>query len=85
MIPADFIAKNASPLPVRSERVVQSPGDRIPDTSHPIQITDDEVSSGETGAIAGAVDFFASATFNAAASEERSVGQRLVHGWCRRD
>ena len=36
----------------------------IPDTQNPISIVDDEVSSGGTGNIPGAVDFFHSATFN---------------------
>jgi hypothetical protein len=36
----------------------------IPDTAHPILIGDDEVSSGGTGNIPGAVDFFHSAMFN---------------------
>jgi hypothetical protein len=36
----------------------------IPDTAHPIMIGDDEVSSGGTGDIPGAVDFFHSAMFN---------------------
>ena len=36
----------------------------IPDTQNPISIIDDEVSSGGTGNIPGAVDFFHSAMFN---------------------
>ncbi|MGH3024756.1 MAG: hypothetical protein ACRDNI_13950 [Gaiellaceae bacterium] len=36
----------------------------IPDTQNPISIVDDEVSSGGTGNIPGAVDFFHSAMFN---------------------
>jgi len=36
----------------------------LPDTEHPISIADDEVSSGGTGNIPGAVDFFHSAMFN---------------------
>jgi hypothetical protein len=36
----------------------------IPDTAHPILIGDDEVSSGGTGNIPGAVDFFHSAMFS---------------------
>ena len=36
----------------------------IPDTENPISIVDDEVSSGGTGNIPGAVDFFHSAMFN---------------------
>jgi len=36
----------------------------LPDTANPIWITDDEVSSGGTGDIPGAVDFFHSATFS---------------------
>jgi hypothetical protein len=36
----------------------------IPDTAHPILIGDDEVSSGGTGNIPGAVDFFHSAIFS---------------------
>jgi hypothetical protein len=36
----------------------------IPDTANPISIADDEVSSGGTGNIPGAVDFFHSAMFN---------------------
>jgi hypothetical protein len=36
----------------------------IPDTANPIWISDDEVSSGGTGDIPGAVDFFHSATFS---------------------
>jgi hypothetical protein len=36
----------------------------IPDTAHPILISDDKVSSGGTGNIPGAVDFFHSAIFN---------------------
>ena len=36
----------------------------IPDTANPISIIDDEVSSGGTGNIPGAVDFFHSVMFN---------------------
>lgn len=36
----------------------------IPDTANPIAIADDEVSSGGTGNIPGAIDFFHSAIFN---------------------
>lgn len=36
----------------------------IPDTAHPVIVGDDEVSSGGTGNIPGAVDFFHSAMFN---------------------
>lgn len=36
----------------------------IPDTENPIWISDDEVSSGGTGDIPGAIDFFHSATFS---------------------
>jgi hypothetical protein len=38
--------------------------DGIPDTAHPIVVADDEFSSGGTGNIPGAVDFFHSAMFN---------------------
>src|SRR6266511_1900749 len=36
----------------------------IPDTANPIWVSDDEVSSGGTGNIPGAIDFFHSATFS---------------------
>jgi hypothetical protein len=36
----------------------------IPDTEHPMAVMDDEVSSGGTGQIPGAVDFFHSVMFN---------------------
>jgi len=36
----------------------------IPDTAHPIMIADDELSSGGTGNIPGAIDFFHSVMFN---------------------
>jgi hypothetical protein len=36
----------------------------IPDTANPIWVSDDEVSSGGTGDIPGAIDFFHSATFS---------------------
>jgi hypothetical protein len=40
----------------------------IPDTAHPIWVSDDEFSSGGTGNIPGAIDFFHSATFSNDAS-----------------
>jgi len=40
----------------------------IPDTANPIWVSDDEVSSGGTGNIPGAIDFFHSATFSNDAS-----------------
>ena len=42
--------------------------DGIPDTANPIFVSDDEVSSGGTGNIPGAIDFFHSATFSNDAS-----------------
>jgi hypothetical protein len=36
----------------------------LPDTANPVSIHDDELSSGGSGQILGAVDFFHSATFN---------------------
>src|SRR5687768_8855523 len=41
-----------------------NPATGIPDTTNPIAIGDDEVSSGGTGQIPGAVDFFHSVMFN---------------------
>ena len=39
-------------------------GNGIPDTEHPMAVMDDEVSSGGTGTIPGAVDFFHSVMFD---------------------
>jgi hypothetical protein len=39
-------------------------GNGMPDTANPIWVSDDEVSSGGTGDIPGAIDFFHSATFS---------------------
>ncbi len=40
------------------------PANGIPDTANPVSVIDDEVSSGGTGNIPGAVDFFHSVMFN---------------------
>ena len=48
----------------RAGQVWEIDANGIPDTENPISIGDDEVSSGGTGKIPGAVDFFHSAMFN---------------------
>lgn len=40
------------------------PSTGIPDTAHPVFVSDDKFSSGNTGNIPGAIDFFHSATFS---------------------
>jgi hypothetical protein len=52
----------------------------IPDTANPISIIDDEVSSGGTGNIPGAVDFFHSAMFNNDGSVLNTVDESFGSG-----
>jgi hypothetical protein len=52
----------------------------IPDTQNPISIVDDEVSSGGTGNIPGAVDFFHSAMFNNDGSVLNTVDESFGSG-----
>jgi hypothetical protein len=52
----------------------------IPDTQNPISIIDDEVSSGGTGNIPGAVDFFHSAMFNNAGTVLNTVDESFGGG-----
>jgi hypothetical protein len=54
--------------------------DGLPDTTNPIIIGDDEVSSGGTGNIPGAVDFFHSAMFNNDASVVNWVDESFGSG-----
>jgi hypothetical protein len=52
----------------------------IPDTEHPILVGDDEVSSGGTGQIPGAVDFFHSVMFNNAGTVVNWVDESFGRG-----
>src|ERR671919_699027 len=52
----------------------------IPDTQNPISIVDDEVSSGGTGNIPGAVDFFHSAMFNNSGTVLNTVDESFGGG-----
>jgi hypothetical protein len=52
----------------------------LPDTAHPVSIADDKVSSGGTGQIPGAIDFFHSAMFNNAGTVVNWVDESFGEG-----
>jgi hypothetical protein len=54
----------------------------MPDTANPIWISDDEVSSGGTGDIPGAIDFFHSATFSNDASVVNWIDESFAPTGC---
>ena len=54
--------------------------DGLPDTANPVSIADDEVTSGGTGNIPGAIDFFHSAMFNNEATVANWVDESFGNG-----